>query len=209
MKNSQETILNKNNGTEIEKTLPNFFNSIDEDMPLGKSILTSIILHPTILIVAWVMFAGLTLLGIVPKEFNKPQMHQQDIEFVLVNKEAEPINKNTKYRSDRNSRAGGIHDPKRKVSEPSPAGPKSRKSKKASGGSAGAKKVAKAGGGQNIQKTVTKTAQAPSTNPVAKPKPAYAPKPTANPKINSLHNPSTNLQSLSPVKSSKAFISIG
>lgn len=41
---------------------------------------------------------------------RKPKVN--DIEFVLVDKEQTPKNKNTKYRADRNSRTGGINDPK-------------------------------------------------------------------------------------------------
>jgi TonB family protein len=55
---------------------------------------------------------------------KKPDLKQKDIEFVLVEKEAKPINKNTKFRSDKDSQAGGKHDPKRKVSEPKPPAPK-------------------------------------------------------------------------------------
>ena len=51
---------------------------------------------------------------------DRPKPKMNDIEFVLVDKEATPINKKTPYRSHINSRAGGHHDPKRKVSMPSP-----------------------------------------------------------------------------------------
>lgn len=61
------------------------------------------------------------LLGISFVKFDKPKPKVKDIEFVLVDKEDTPINKNTKYRADINSRAGGHHDPTRKVSMPSPA----------------------------------------------------------------------------------------
>ena len=65
-----------------------------------------------------VLMFFIQLLGINLDLFKKPELKPKDIEFVLVNKEAKPINPNTKYRADRNSRAGGIHDPKKKVSMP-------------------------------------------------------------------------------------------
>jgi TonB family protein len=42
-----------------------------------------------------------------------------DIEFVLVDKEQTPKDKNTKFRADINSRTGGINDPKKPVTMPS------------------------------------------------------------------------------------------
>lgn len=61
----------------------------------------------------------LAILGVNFHLFDKPKPKTNDIEFVLVEKEDTPINKNTPYRADRNSRAGGHHDPTRKVSMPS------------------------------------------------------------------------------------------
>ena len=96
-----------------------------EDLSLKKSILISAILHPTAVgIWALVVFI-LTLMGITFSIFDKPKPKLNDIEFVLVDKEETPINKKTPYRADINSRAGGHHDPTRKVSMPSPPpGPK-------------------------------------------------------------------------------------
>ncbi|MBS4759071.1 MAG: TonB family protein [Clostridium sp.] len=88
------------------------------DMSLPKCFIFSAILHPVAAGLVWLSIFILALLGITFSVFEKPQQKPKDIEFVLVNKEAEPINKNTKYRADRNSRAGGIHDPKRPVSQP-------------------------------------------------------------------------------------------
>ena len=59
--------------------------------------------------------------GITFTIFEKPKPKVNDIEFVLVDREETPINKNTPYRADINSRAGGHHDPTRKVSMPSPS----------------------------------------------------------------------------------------
>lgn len=93
----------------------------DEDITLKKSILISTILHPTAIGTAWLIVFILALMGITFSIFEKPKPKVQDIEFVLVDKEDTPINKNTPYRADRNSRAGGHHDPTRKVSMPSPS----------------------------------------------------------------------------------------
>lgn len=91
------------------------------DISLSKCFAFSAILHPVVAGLIWLGIFILTLLGITFSVFEKPQQKPKDIEFVLVNKEGTPINKNTKYRSDRNSRAGGIHDPKRPVSQPQAA----------------------------------------------------------------------------------------
>lgn len=71
--------------------------------------------------IAWLIVFILALLGITFTIFDKPKPKMNDIEFVLVDKEDTPINKNTPYRADINSRAGGHHDPTRKVSMPSPS----------------------------------------------------------------------------------------
>lgn len=94
------------------------------DMPFYKSFIYAVILHPLVIFLAWLLIFILSLLGINFVLFEKPKMPQRDIEFVLVDKEGTPIDKNTKYRSDRNSRAGGIHDPNRPVSIPQTAAPK-------------------------------------------------------------------------------------
>jgi len=135
----------------------------------------------------------LILLGVKFSIFNPPQNKPQDIEFVLVDKEQMPINKNTKYRADKNSRASGKHNPKKKVSMPSQASKKSPTS--ASSTQQLMKKVAKqqakqAAKSNVVQKNITPTptpkktqthAAAPKpTKPTAKP--SYAP-PSA-PKIN-------------------------
>ena len=93
----------------------------DEDLSLKKSILISAILHPTALGVWGLVVLILTMMGITLTIFEKPKPKTNDIEFVLVDKEETPINKKTPYRADINSRAGGHHDPTRKVSMPSPA----------------------------------------------------------------------------------------
>ena len=93
----------------------------DNDISLPKCFVFSAILHPIVVGLIWVSIIVLTLMGIKISLFDKPQPKPKDIEFVLVNREAPPINKNTKFRADKNSRAGGIHDPKRPVSLPQAA----------------------------------------------------------------------------------------
>lgn len=114
-------------------TLPAVLNEDKNVISLKKSIVLSAILHPAVVILGWLVVVVMALLGINLVLFDKPEPKMRDIEFVLVNKEQTPINKNTKYRSDKNSRAGGIHDSKRKVSDPTMASPKQAPSKPAGG----------------------------------------------------------------------------
>ena len=93
----------------------------DEDISLKKSILISALLHPTAIGIWALTLLILAMMGISLTIFEKPKPKTNDIEFVLVDKEETPINKKTPYRADINSRAGGHHDPTRKVSMPSPA----------------------------------------------------------------------------------------
>ena len=162
----------------------------DEDLTLKKSIIISAILHPTVAGVSWLVVFILALMGIRFAIFDKPAPKMNDIEFVLVDKEDTPINKNTPYRSDINSRAGGHHDPTRKVSMPSPDPGAPKKS------SQPAKPQQQAQPKQNpIQKMVQQATQKPSQQgpkmveqskpapPTARPslKPPTTPKPVAKP----------------------------
>ncbi len=112
--------------------VPAVFRQNPKELSLKKSIIISTILHPTVVGAVWLLLIILTILGITIPLFDRPKPQPKDIEFVLVDKEATPINKNTKFRSDKNSRAGGKHDPKRKVSMPQPAAPKAAPQKRAS-----------------------------------------------------------------------------
>ena len=86
---------------------------------LKKGIFISTLLHPLTALIFWLVVTILALFGIHLTMFEKPKPKINDIEFVLVDREDTPKNKNTKYRADRNSRTGGINDPKRPVSLPS------------------------------------------------------------------------------------------
>ncbi len=92
----------------------------NEEISLEKALFISTIAHPLLLLLIWLIITILTLLGF-SFSFLADEPKIKDIEFILVNKpEKPPINKNTKFRSDRNSRAGGKHDPKKKISDPEP-----------------------------------------------------------------------------------------
>ena len=141
----------------------------ENDIPLPKCLFLSTILHPLAAGLVGISILILALLGVTFTLFDKPQQKPKDIEFVLVNKEAEPINKNTKYRADKNSRAGGIHDPNRPVSQPQTA-TKASKPQKATPAPA--------------QKAVTKKVQQPApakkqAQQKAQPKQNTAPTPWA------------------------------
>lgn len=111
---------------------PIYHDKKKNELPLNICVFISAILHPTAAGLAWLLVTILALFGVTFAIFDKPEPPPKDIEFVLVNKEGTPINKNTPYRADRNSRAGGIHDPKRAVSMPSPAAAPSPRQQQAS-----------------------------------------------------------------------------
>ena len=120
------TILGKYIETEEDEELnykiPAVFKMDKSGMSLKKSIVISTAIHPLTVFLVWLAIFVAGLLGISFVLFNKPEAKTQDIEFVLVDKEDKPINPNTRFRSDKNSRAGGKHDPKRKVSMPKAGG---------------------------------------------------------------------------------------
>lgn len=91
----------------------------DKSISLKKGLIISSILHPASIFIFWMVLTILAILGIHLTMFEKPKPKINDIEFVLVDKEQTPLNKNTRFRADRNSRTGGINDPKKPVSMPS------------------------------------------------------------------------------------------
>ncbi len=167
----------------------------DEDLTLKKAVAASTAIHITLPALIGLISLILTLLGITFTLFDKPKPKMNDIEFVLVDKEDTPINKNTPYRSDRNSRAGGHHDPKRKVSMPSPA----------PGNPVKASQPAKQQPKQNpIQKMVQQTVQPkPAQKPTQtqqpqKPQQAKPAPPTARPSIKPPSTPRPVVKPTSP-----------
>ena len=178
-----------------------------------KALLMSTILHPAAVLVVWLIMIALMLLGINLFMFEKPKPKMNDIEFVLVDKPATPINKKTPYRSDINSRAGGKHDPKRKVSMPSPQPAKTQKAKQAS---APAKKaVNKPVQQKPVSKPTSTPAKKVSQQPaktVTAPKPAPpsvkpSVKPTAAPRV--VEQPKTSFTVPVPPSANKGSLSTG
>ena len=203
-KYTDNTIEEENHETK-GYTLPVVAQNKDGDS-LKKAITLSLLLHPAAVGAAYLIFLILLFFGISFSIFDRPKPKMKDIEFVLVEKEDTPINKNTPYRSDINSRAGGHHDPTKKVSMPSPSPSASKKTSPAPQQPAKAQKPAqqpkaqptpkpqpkKPSIAEQIQKAVQQQA-APKTvpKPEAKPEPP-APKapqaakpapPTARPSI--------------------------
>ena len=130
------SLINRNNfildedeeKVEKEYVLPSIVTSKPEVIPIRRSFAISTALHPAVVLLIWLITIALALMGINLSLFKKPQVQlKKDIEFVLVDKEGQPRDPNTKNRSDMNSRSGGINDPKRKVSMPSPAPSKASK----------------------------------------------------------------------------------
>ena len=175
--------------------LPKIVTTKPEVIPIKKSLAISTALHPGVVLLIWLISIVLSLLGIQLFTFKKPDAKiKKDIEFVLVDKEAMPRNMKTRYRADINSRSGGINDPKRKVSMPSPAPSKPQKpSAAASSANKIIKKQQQAAQqkAQQKQQTPAKTQTAavnkpspakpaprtarPSTSPVASPTPVAKP----------------------------------
>lgn len=152
------------------KSLPNFFDSDDSIKPvmgLSLSILTHCVFIFLVIVVTIIQ-------GLVFPHLPKPELPNRNLEFKLVQKESKPpINKNTKIRSDRDSQAGGKHDPKKSVSEPSKAAASQVK-----------KAVAKPQIKPQVKPQVKKVAQKPVVKPQAPQKPVQKPiqKPVEQPK---------------------------
>lgn len=109
--------------------IPSVVANKQEDLPLKKSMVISVLIHFFTAGTTWLIATIMLLLGISIQLFQKPVPKKQDIEFVLVDKEATPINKHTPYRAHINSRTGGHRNPKQRVSMPSPTPGRASKSK--------------------------------------------------------------------------------
>ena len=178
--------------------IPAVIRKEKEEISFEKALVWAFILHPAIILILLLFSIVLKFLGIDFNLFNKPELKPKDIEFVLVEKEAPPINKNTKNRADKNSQAGGKHDPKRPVSLPQTAAPKAPAKKPSS--PAPKKPVAQKPKPQvkpqpAVKPQVQKPA-APKPQQQAPQKPApkpQAPKPTVTPSVpKPAVNPSSN-----------------
>ena len=163
-----------------EYNLPSIVTSKPEVIPFQKSLAISTALHPAVVLLIWLITIALALMGINLSLFKKPDVQlKKDIEFVLVDKEATPRNPKTKNRSDMNSRSGGVNDPKRKVSMPSPA---PSKPSKPSAAAASANKLIKK------QQKQVQQAQAHATKPTQQKTQKPSVKPTQKPAQNIAQN---------------------
>ena len=137
----------------------------------------SALAHIFVPVLIWLISIILLLLGINLSLFNKvkPQT-KKDIEFVLVDKPGKPRDPNTRNRSDMDSRSGGVNDPKRKVSMPSP---QPQKQQKPSAAANNANKIIQKQQQQKRQQPVQKpqAQQKPATKPVEQAKPVEKPSP--------------------------------
>ena len=165
--------------------LPSLVTNKPEVFSIKKSMTGSVLLHVLTPALIWLISIILLLMGINLTLFNKvkPQP-KKDIEFVLVDKPGKPRDPNTKNRADIDSRSGGINDPKRKVSMPSPKPQKEQKPTAASSANKIIQKQQQQIKQQAQQKPVAKPVQQ-QVKPVEKPSPAKpappSPRPSARP----------------------------
>ena len=179
-------------------TLPAVVREDRESLSMREAFFLSIGVHIALVLLAWALSLLLIWMGIIIPMAQKPKPKLNDIEFVLVEKEDTPINKNTPYRAHINSRAGGHHDPTRKVSMPSPEPSASpAKPKSASSSSAAPKKQpqAKPKKEPSLFEKITKPIQKPAPQqPAPAPKaaqPARPAPPTARPSVKPPMTPKT------------------
>lgn len=177
-------------------TVPAVIRHDEKEMSLKKSIMLSTLLHPAVVgAIALILFI-LTLMGITLSIFEKPKPKMNDIEFVLVDnaKEQTPLNKKTKFRSERNTRTGGHHDKRRPVSMPSPSpAKKSVQHKSTPGPKAPQVKSQKHVVKQSQPKNIFKSFMQPKFAPQARPQP-----PSARPSIKPPSMPRPTLKPSSP-----------
>ena len=165
-------------------TLPSLVTNKAEVIPLKKSVAGSVFLHVFTPALIWIISIVLLLMGINLSLFNKIKPQQKrDIEFVLVDKPGKPRDPNTKNRADMDSRSGGINDPKRKVSMPSPKPQQQKPSAAANSANQIIKKQQQQVKQQAVQKPQPKPVQQPVKQPTAveKPSPTKPAPPTARP----------------------------
>ena len=160
-----------------------------EGINFPSSLTLSTVSHAGFFLLLFLGLFILTLLGITLDIFKRPEPPKKDIEFVLVTKEGTPINKNTRYRADINSRAGGKHNPRRPVSEPKAAAPKAAQPKKAAAAQpktavkkATTSAAPKASSSSKAVSPKAETKTAPKVAPLSPRPKTTSPKPTINPK---------------------------
>ena len=178
-------------------TLPAVVREDRESLSMRQAFVLSIGLHIALVILAWALSLLLLWLGVIVPIAQRPKPKLNDIEFVLVENEDTPINKSTPYRAHINSRAGGHHDPNRKVSMPasSSASAPSR-SQSAAPSQPAPKKQPQAKPKQepSLFEKITKPIQKPTPQPAPAPKaaqPAKPAPPTARPSLKPPMTPKT------------------
>ncbi len=164
--NQEDNLIDKNTKDNERFHIPAVLFDDKDEISLKQSLLISLILHPAVVGTIWLLMFILMLVGLINPLAKRPDLKTRDIEFVLVEKEAPPINKNTPYRADRDSRAGGKHDPTKKVSLPSAPGNKIQKP---------------AAPAKQQQAKQPAKAQKPSTAQPAKPQQTASAQPAAQP----------------------------
>lgn len=175
--------------------IPEVAKKTQEELPLKKCLWISLALHPlsVFVFIQICLLAAFLGFGV----FDRPEPKMRDIEFVLVDKEAIPINKNTRYRSDKNSRAGGKHDPKKVVSAPSAS---TRKSPTSAPSASSKSKVQKPVQKQTANRPVSKpTATQKAVTSSSVPKPTKVAKPTSRPSLNPPSAPKVSATQKAPI----------
>ena len=191
-------------------TVPTLLTSKPETIPIYKSFLISTALHPAFVGLILLISLIFALLGIHLFEFGKIKpTPKRDIEFVLVDKPGTPRDIHTKNRADINSRSGGINNPKKKVSMPSPA-PKKAQKPSASANRANQmikkqqeqikKQVQNTNKTQAVQSKAVQSTNKPVQQPsnVNKPSPAKPAPPTARPSASPISAPTPVAKPSSP-----------
>jgi len=186
--------LNKKTATNL-KRLPNFFNDYNE-IGVLSGLSLSILIH---ILLAALMCILCFLQPLIFSRLPKPELPKQNIEFILVQKETKPPIKKTKNFSDVNSRAGGKHDPKKRISEPNAPKAASSKPKTPSVAQQPKKptvqpkqqKIAQQPKQQPQQQVKTPTPQAPKA-------PSAINKPTVKPSVKPISKPTTTTAPSAP-----------
>ena len=93
IENVEEKELANNRGF----TLPPVIREDRESMSMKRAFFLSIGIHVAIVVITWMLSLLLLWLGIIVPLAKRPKPKLNDIEFVLVDKEDTPINKNTPY----------------------------------------------------------------------------------------------------------------
>lgn len=196
--NNKSFILDEDeNINRVPYTLPSVVTRKPMDTPLSVFVVWSTVLHVVLPLLVWLISFALLLMGINLSLFNKikPQP-KRDIEFVLVDKPGKPRDPNTKNRADMDSRSGGINDPKRKVSMPSPP---PQKQQKASTPAAKSQPIKKPQPQPQKQAQQPKPVVKQTPAPAAKPSPAKPAPPTPRPSSRPVSAPTPVAKPTSPI----------